>query len=82
MKIYSGFWVFCLTELSAHQQQFLERLATRQEYTDRVIEQLQASPAGRFPLLDTTSKAHQCLLRLTDQNDVKAYLDKFVVIAT
>ncbi|XP_016115529.1 oxysterol-binding protein homolog C2F12.05c-like [Sinocyclocheilus grahami] len=35
-----------LTELSARQQQFTERLAARQEYTGRVVEQLQASVAG------------------------------------
>lgn len=65
-----------LTELSAHQQQFTERLAARQEYTDQVVEQLQASAAGRFPLPDPTSKVHQCLLRLTDQDDVEAYLGR------
>ncbi|KAF4094804.1 hypothetical protein G5714_023882 [Onychostoma macrolepis] len=53
-----------LTELSARQQKFMERLAARQEYTDRVVEQLQATAAGRFPLPDATSKAHQCLLRV------------------
>lgn len=33
-----------------------------------------------FP--DATSKAHQCLLRLTDDDDVEAYLHTFEVIAT
>ncbi len=71
----------CLTELTARQQQFTERLATRQEYTDRVVEQLQASVAGRVPLPESSAKAHQCLVRLTEHDDIEAYLHTFEVIA-
>lgn len=43
-----------LTKLLAHQQQFMVRLAAQQEYTDWVVEQLQASMAAsmaaRMPL--------------------------------
>ncbi len=71
-----------LTEVTVWQQQFTERLAARQEYTDRVVEQLQASTVGRLPLPDAGVKAHQLLVRLTDQDDVEAYLHTFEVIAT
>ncbi len=43
--------ISCLTEVTVRQQQFTERLAARQEYTDRVVEQLQASAAGASELL-------------------------------
>ncbi len=71
-----------LTEVTAQQQLFTERLAARQEYTDRVVTQLQASAAVRPPLPDAGVKAHQLLVRLTDQDDVEAYLHTFEGIAT
>ncbi len=71
-----------LTEVMAQQQLFTERLAARQEYTDQVVTQLQASAAARPPLLDAGVKAHQLLVRLMDQDDVEAYLHTFEGIAT
>ncbi len=47
-----------------------------------MTEQLQASAAGCLPLPDAGVKAHQLLVRLTDQDDVEAYLHTFEVIAT
>ncbi|XP_016141323.1 uncharacterized protein [Sinocyclocheilus grahami] len=70
-----------LTELSARQQQFTERLAAQQEYTDRVVEQLQVSVAGRLPLPGAPVRAHQYLVRLTENDDIEAYLHTFEVIA-
>ncbi len=70
-----------LTELSAQQQQFTERLAARQEYTDRVVKQLQASMAGRMSLPESSAKAHQYLVRLTEHDDIETYLHTFEVIA-
>ncbi len=69
-----------LTELLSRQQQYTERLAARQEYTDRVVDQLQASVAGRVPLTESTAKAHQILVRLTVHDDIEAYLHTFEVI--
>lgn len=71
-----------LTELLASQQQFMELLAARQEYTDRVVDQLQASVVAHVPLPEVANKAHQHLVRLSEQDDVEAYLHTFEVIAT
>lgn len=45
------------------------------------MEQLQASVAGRVSLPESPVNAHQCLVRLTEHDDIEAYLHIFEVIA-
>ncbi|KAI7815003.1 hypothetical protein IRJ41_025378 [Triplophysa rosa] len=68
-----------LTELTARQMQFSEQLSRRQDATEQMIA---ATAAARIPLPDARSTAHFHLTKLSDQDDVEAYLHIFEVIAT
>lgn len=47
-----------------------------------MVEQLCGATAQRIPLPEPRTQAHQHLTKLSDQDDVEAYLHTFEVIAT
>ncbi|MGL5294258.1 MAG: hypothetical protein ACRC9V_10915 [Aeromonas sp.] len=71
-----------LAEITARQQQLTEQLTQRQNRADVALEQMRETIAARIPLQEARSAAHHFLTKLTDQDDVEAYLHTFEVIAT
>ncbi|KAL0192715.1 hypothetical protein M9458_011011, partial [Cirrhinus mrigala] len=70
-----------LTEVSIHQQQIVEHLATRQGETEQGLAALQAA-AQRAPLADPRVQAAKLLPKLTPNDDIEAFLQIFENIAT
>lgn len=68
-----------LTEITTHQHQFVEQLASRQEWMEQTVEMLLA--AARVPLPDPSASAHHLTI-LSDQDDIEVYLHTFEVVAT
>ncbi|XP_056313748.1 uncharacterized protein LOC130229132 [Danio aesculapii] len=66
-----------LAEVTTRQQKISEQLAARQERLEHQL--LQA--AGRVPLPEVKINAHQHLTKLSDLDDIDAYLHTFEVIA-
>lgn len=71
-----------LAGISTCQQHFSEQLALRQEGTEQALDLMREAAAARVPLPDARSTAHQHLTKLSDLDDIEAYLHTFEVIAT
>ncbi len=72
----------CATRTAVHQQQFSEQLTARQERTEQVVEQTHGALAKRIPLSEPQTQSHQHLTKLSDRDDVEAFLHTFEVITT
>ncbi len=59
-----------------------QQLATRQERTEHLVEQLRGAAAGRTPLPEPHAQAHQYLTKLREHDGIEAYLHTFEVIAS
>ncbi len=59
-----------------------QQLATRQERTEYLVEQLRGAAAGRNPLPKPNAQAHQYLTKLSEHDDIEVYLHTFEVIAS
>ncbi|MGL5294269.1 MAG: hypothetical protein ACRC9V_10970 [Aeromonas sp.] len=70
-----------LPEITVRQQQLTEQMTQRQNRADVAMEQMRETIAARIPLPEARSAAHHLLTKLTDQDDVEAYLHTFEVIA-
>ncbi len=71
-----------LTDVSLHQHQIVEHLATRQGQADQEIAALCTAARQRVPLPDPRVQATQLLPKMTVHDDVEAYLQMFENTAT
>lgn len=70
-----------LTDVSARQHKLNEQLVARQDQLERAMSGVTEVIAGRIPLPEPQIASHRHLTKLTDLDDIEAYLHTFEVIA-